>query len=227
MIQVINNGRPLGTGVSYLIIGFILAFILSFGIKHRKYGKIAGVLCAAFYIIIAFVSYFSTPQYKDDLKYSLISLAALSIYFYALIHSDIKEKKEKRAEELAISVARNSSQSIDYMEGHDFEYWCAALLKDIGFQNVSITKGSGDQGVDIIAEKNGGKYAIQCKRYNKPLGNKPVQEVYAGKAIYNCDVAVVMTNSTFTDGAKEAATKTGVILWDRKQLENFMEIRNL
>lgn len=108
---------------------------------------------------------------------------------------------------------------IDKMEGHDFEYWCADLLKMNGYANVRVTPGSGDQGVDVLAEKDGIKYAIQCKCYNKDLGNTPVQEVESGRVYYGCHVGAVMTNRYFTQGAKELATKTGTLLWDRDYLE--------
>lgn len=73
---------------------------------------------------------------------------------------------------------------IDGMEGHEFEYFCADLLRKNGFVDVSVTRGSGDQGVDILATKDGIKYAVQCKNYATPLGNTPVQEVVAGKIFY-------------------------------------------
>ena len=111
---------------------------------------------------------------------------------------------------------------IDCMDGHSFEYFCAEVLKKNGFVNVSVTKGSGDQGVDVLAEKGGIKYAVQCKNYSSALGNTPVQEVNAGKTFYNCHVGVVMTNSIFTPGAKELAQATGVLLWDRKVLQEMM-----
>ena len=106
------------------------------------------------------------------------------------------------------------------LDGYQFEYYCADLLKNNGFQNVIVTKGSGDQGVDITAIKDGVRYAFQCKYYSTSLGNTPVQEVYAGKVIYNCHVGVVMTNSTFTKGAIEAAEKTGVLLWDGDKIRS-------
>ena len=63
---------------------------------------------------------------------------------------------------------RPKAQSYDEMEGHEFEYFCADLLEKRGFEEVEVTKGSGDYGVDILAEKDGVTYAIQCKRY-EPL----------------------------------------------------------
>lgn len=108
--------------------------------------------------------------------------------------------------------------SFDDLDGSEFENWCANLLRNNGFINVEVTQASGDQGVDILAIKNDIKYAIQCKCYSHDLGNSPVQEVHAGKSMYNCHIGVVMTNRHFTKGAKELSKATGVLLWDREKL---------
>lgn len=110
--------------------------------------------------------------------------------------------------------------TIDLMDGHTFEYWCADLLCKLGFINVEVTPGSGDQGVDILAEKEGIKYAIQCKCYASDLGNTPIQEVHAGKAMYHCQVGAVMTNRYFTLGGRQLAEATGTLLWDRDWIQN-------
>lgn len=114
----------------------------------------------------------------------------------------------------------------DTMEGHDFEYYCADLLRNDGFYNVEVTQGSGDQGIDILAEKGGVKYGIQCKCYSKDIGNKAVQEAFAGKTFYHCHVAAVLTNRYFTRSAKELASINQVLLWDRDQLEKFINNSN-
>ena len=116
-----------------------------------------------------------------------------------------------------------NTQDFDNMEGHEFEHYCANVLRQNNFERVEVTRGSGDQGVDIIAYKDGLKYAIQCKNYSSHLGNTPVQEVFAGKTFYKCDVAVVMTNQTFTQGAIDLANATGVLLWDRYKLMNMID----
>lgn len=117
----------------------------------------------------------------------------------------------------------NVMDTVDFMEGHQFEEYCAEILREKGFVDVSVTPGSGDQGVDILAAKDGIKYAIQCKNYSSPLSNKPIQEVNAGKMFYNCHVGVVMTNSTFTPGAVALAKATGTLLWDRSELEKMLK----
>ncbi len=100
------------------------------------------------------------------------------------------------------------------MDGLQFEHRCAELLRYRGFHKVTVTKGSGDQGVDILAQKNGLKYGIQCKYYSHPVGNKAIQEAYAGADFYDCDAAMVMTNNTFTRAARELAEKLEVELWE-------------
>ena len=139
------------------------------------------------------------------------------------IQQIIKDEQEWRKEQQGLPSVEYELQQIDRMEGHQFEYWCAELLRKNGFTNVEVTQGSGDQGVDITAVKDGIRYAIQCKCYSSDLGNKPVQEVNTGKTIYHCQVGVVMTNRYFTAGAKQAAEPNGVLLWDRDKLIEMLE----
>lgn len=110
----------------------------------------------------------------------------------------------------------------DDMEGHEFEHFCADLLRRRGFQDVRVTKGSGDFGIDILAERDGISYGIQCKNYTAPIGVKAVQEVYAGRDYYDCMVGVVMSNQYFTGPAVEAAKKLKIVLWDRGYMEEML-----
>ena len=118
-----------------------------------------------------------------------------------------------------IRMIRNRPLPMDEMEGHDFEYYCADILKAHGFLDVEVTKGSGDFGTDILAEKDGITYAIQCKCYDKPIGVKAVQEIYAGRDYYDRMVGVVMTNQYFTQPAVELAEKLKIMLWDRGYID--------
>ena len=77
---------------------------------------------------------------------------------------------------------------------------------------LSTTATTGDQGVDLIARKDKSVIAIQCKYYSKPVGNKAVQEVIAGKGFYNCNKAVVISNNLFTKSAKQLADDSNVKL---------------
>lgn len=96
--------------------------------------------------------------------------------------------------------------------GIEYEQYCANYLNRHGYRNAKVTKASGDHGVDVIAYRRGKKYAVQCKYYSSPVGNKAIQEVYTGIALYDCNHGIVITNSTFTKQAKAEASKLGIKL---------------
>ena len=110
----------------------------------------------------------------------------------------------------------------DEMDGWEFEEFVAELLARAGFIHVEVTKGSGDQGVDILAQKDGISYGIQCKHYTSKVPNKAVQEAYAGAEFYGCEVPVVVTNSYFFPSALELGDEIGVELWDRERLKQLI-----
>lgn len=96
-------------------------------------------------------------------------------------------------------------------DGLYFESWVAESLKQFGWE-ATPTIGSGDQGVDVTARKDGITIAIQCKRYAGSVGNKAVQEVVAGKAFYGLDHAVVISTGSYTRSASDLASVCGVHL---------------
>lgn len=108
---------------------------------------------------------------------------------------------------------------IDSMDGKEFEMFMKRVLEKLGYK-VEITKFSGDQGADLIAEYNNKKYAMQVKRYSitNRVSNKAVQEVVASKNMYKCEGAIVITNSFYTDSAIKLAKANNVELWDRGKL---------
>ena len=112
---------------------------------------------------------------------------------------------------------------VDLMNALQFEEFCVVLLKHNGFRDVTTTPQTGDQGVDIIAIKDGIRHAIQCKHYKTNVGNSAVQEVHTGKTFYHCSVGVVLTNSNFTSSAQELAKASQTLLWDRAKLKKMME----
>lgn len=115
---------------------------------------------------------------------------------------------------------------LDDMDGAEFENYCASILSDDGYENIKVTAKSRDYGIDILAEKEGISYAIQCKYYSEPVGIKAVQEAYAGRDYYDAMVAVVMTNQDFTKTALEFAGKLKVLMWNGDDIYS-MSRRNI
>lgn len=128
---------------------------------------------------------------------------------------DIKNKlktKQKRR------ISKYTIDDVDLMTGAEFEEFVGLLFKKMGYSS-QVTKQSGDQGLDVIATKNGTKIGVQAKCYSNTVGNSAVQEAVAGKSFYNCDKVIVITNNYFTPAAEELAQSNGVILWNRDMLK--------
>jgi len=139
---------------------------------------------------------------------------------------DFQDAAELVFEQLDIRDVEDREAGFDAtnlpFDGHAFEKWVAEALIGFGW-TASVTSGSGDQGIDVIAEKDGKKLGIQCKLYSSAIGNKAVQEAHAGKAYYNADAVGVLSNASYTSSAKDLANVTGVELLSHHDIPELYE----
>jgi restriction system protein len=142
--------------------------------------------------------------------------------FADLVGDQIDFAAEHGLRELG-SGTNSQSTSETLSNPADFERLCSEMLDELGWQTRVVGK-TGDQGVDLVAQKSGLTVAVQCKLYNSPVGNAAVQEVYAGKQHIGADFAVVVSNQSFTTSARQLANTTGVLLL---QIESLSEIEYL
>ncbi len=99
------------------------------------------------------------------------------------------------------------------MDPYAFERLAKRLLREAGFVNVTVTGGSGDQGIDGT-----GVYRVspllsfpvyfQCKRYSGTVGSGKVRD-FRGAMIGRGDKGLLITTGTFTPDAKAEATRDG------------------
>jgi hypothetical protein len=120
-------------------------------------------------------------------------------------------------------TARVSIDLIDELSGVDFENFLAVLFRRLGYR-VETTKTTGDQGVDLLLYKNNECVAVQAKCYQSSVGNDAVQQVVAGMKYYKADKSMVVTNSYYTEGARQLAERTNTILWDREKLKDMINL---
>ena len=121
-------------------------------------------------------------------------------------------------EKATSSYGNAKSDFSDSMSPLEYERLVADRLRGLGW-DARTTVPTGDQGIDVIAEKDGQKLVVQCKLYSSPVGNKAVQEVIAGKTFEQADMADVVSNATFTPSAKQLASSAGVFLLHHDQLD--------
>jgi restriction system protein len=97
------------------------------------------------------------------------------------------------------------------LRGIPFEDFLQEVFEDLGY-HVERTKATGDQGADLILNKNGTRTAVQAKGYAESVGNGAVQQAHAGMAFYECHRCVVVTNSVFTSSAMDLVRRINCTL---------------
>lgn len=106
------------------------------------------------------------------------------------------------------------------MEPADYERHCAMLLRAAGWK-AQVTAAGGDQGTDVLARRAGRTLVLQCKLYSSPVGNAAVQAISAARLHQRADLAVVVSNASFTPAARQLARTNGVYLIHHEELRAF------
>ncbi|MCA1601107.1 MAG: restriction endonuclease [Acidobacteria bacterium] len=95
-----------------------------------------------------------------------------------------------------------------------FERFCQRLLRESGFQEVSVTGRSGDGGIDGIGILQVNvlvsfKVLFQCKRY---AGSVTVAQVrdFRGAMMGRADKGIILTTGSFTADSRKEAVRDGV-----------------
>ncbi len=140
-------------------------------------------------------------------------IAGLYVRYTNVVHS-----RTLKAQDLYAQL-----QNVRTMRGGQFEVFVAQVLRELGYR-TAVLGGSGDQGVDIIATDATGRVAVQCKNYNRAVGNRPVQEVYAGARHHRCGRAWVVAPAGYTKGAHALAQSVGVSLFDADSIRKWIKM---
>ncbi len=169
---------------------------------------------------------------KTILSEQIIKKNVSSRKLFELLNQDLQHIdtstpiKENKSEQKEISEL--TIYDIDKLDGYAFQEILVKILEANGFSDVQVTGKSGDQGGDLVATKDDEQIVIQAKRYSidNKVSNGAVQEVLGAIAVYNASKGIVVTNSFYTSSAKALAKFNNIELWDRKTVEEFIELYN-
>jgi hypothetical protein len=100
-----------------------------------------------------------------------------------------------------------------------FDDWCAARLRDQGYQ-VTAVGGLSDPGIDLIAERESERLVVQCKRWfgARPVGEPQLGDLYGAMHHEHANGAVVITTGVFSEPALSWAKGKPIQLWDVDRL---------
>ena len=144
----------------------------------------------------------------------------------------VKEYRKQRQEEQAtigsdttcVEVAEDEIVQEDYrvallkelkeLPPDGFERLCQRILRESGFEQVTVTGKTGDGGIDGIGVLQVNpfvsfKVLFQCKRYKDSVGAGVVRD-FRGAMMGRADKGIIMTTGTFTMDAKREARRDGV-----------------
>lgn len=115
---------------------------------------------------------------------------------------------------------------INNLSGHEFEDFVEKLIHKMGFVTEERRK-SADGGMDLKAINETpilkGLYIIQCKRYQKPIGESVVRDLYGVVSSERANKGILITNSSFTRSAKSFALNKPIELIDGVLLQQFIK----
>lgn len=123
---------------------------------------------------------------------------------------------------------RNVSNIVRGLHGLQFEVWVKELFLSMGV-NARVTGGQGDHGIDVVAEYQGKKIGIQCKKFDKWLVGEPaLRDLYGVKFADHYDKVILITTGNFSNSALSwAKGKKDLILVNEKLLERIILNRKI
>jgi len=124
----------------------------------------------------------------------------------------------KKYNHISTSKSQKLRNKLRRLEAIQFEFEIANLFRKKGYESW-VTQVTGDDGVDVFAKRDSEKTIIQCKRWRHPVGRDKVDELAGVCNRYAANRAILVTTSEFSEGAKKAAHKNSIELWDFYRLK--------
>lgn len=131
----------------------------------------------------------------------LISFIAFCVYWSGLFNNSPYGQFSKGS--LKQNSASWSEQAWWWsLDGWQFEQEVAKLFIIQGFR-ATVTKGSGDGGVDIIIKKDGYRGIIQCKHHRNPVPPEPIRALWGCKDDFGADEVILIASSGITQAGAD------------------------
>lgn len=164
------------------------------------------------YVIALFLIWFSDKALF--LKLLLWGLVFVAVFIVIVLFI----KKSKIHKQSQWQTDKELERYLLGLEHWEFEKYIGELFSKLGYK-TQVIGGSYDEGIDVIAEKDGIKHYIQCKHYRYPVGVEKIRGFYGAiTAKYSNEKAFFITTGYFTEESERFALDKNIELIDRPKL---------
>jgi restriction system protein len=112
-------------------------------------------------------------------------------------------------------VKKRIIAELQTLKPNEFEQFCSSLLQLLGYQELKVTTGGPDGGIDGHGQFRQGvvtiRSAFQAKRWNQNPVGRPEIDKFRGAIQGDFDHGVFLTIGRFTEDAEKASIKKGAI----------------
>jgi HJR/Mrr/RecB family endonuclease len=142
------------------------------------------------------------------------------------LHELYQTTTQTAAHEAEQAILRKKRSYWVSIDGYSFEQATAEVLRKHQF-TATVTRGSGDGGVDIEVARNGLRGVVQCKAHINCVGPSVVRDLYG--VIHHCGAAfgIVVSRGGFTRGAADFARDKPIYFLDSNDLIAMQEGRDV
>jgi len=111
------------------------------------------------------------------------------------------------------------------LSGHEFEVFIEQLIQEMGLSTIRRRQTS-DGGIDIEVESlspiTGGRFLIQCKNWQNPVGVGILRDLYGNVISEGVNKGIIITTSDFTKEAKQFSSGKPIELIDGLTLNQLL-----
>ncbi len=223
----------LDVGFSFGLLALI--YLLGFGYKGSLWWIFLGICVLAFVLTM-----YEALGYNARCVHGIpngIAKGKCPVCIDEMNKKQIRDEEIRKIQESISIAVRHRKKEIDRLKNAqskdldflyslnplDFETVVMDMYRNLGY-TVTQTPFSNDHGKDGIAYKDGKKYLIECKRYEKSqkIGRPHLQKFFAAIVEENAIKGYFVTTSSFANTAEEYSKKSKIDLIDGDELVKLM-----
>ncbi|MEM7747204.1 MAG: restriction endonuclease [Pseudomonadota bacterium] len=155
---------------------------------------------------------------RDGNRYSITD-RGLS-YLKSFPQSEADRKPSSQRTDVALAVRAFNEAQIEALRGrlmglepYAFEHFIKELLEAMDYENVEVTRQSGDKGIDVVANYQFGiteiTEVVQVKRTESTIGRRVIDELRGALPYHQAIRGTIITLGPFARGVEDSALFPG------------------